>query len=55
MPNFFINVKERGAKKAAGNIGSLTGSIKKMAAQVAVAGIAIVSITAVTKVHIRTL
>ena len=40
MPNFFINVKERGAKKAAGNIGSLTGSIKKMAAQVAVAGIA---------------
>jgi len=40
MPNFFINVKEKGAKKAAGNIGTLTGSIKKMAAQVAVAGIA---------------
>ena len=37
MPNFFINVKERGAKKAAGNIGLVTGSMKKMAAQVAIA------------------
>ena len=37
MPNFFINVKEKGAKKAAGNIGTLTVSMKKMAAQVAIA------------------
>ena len=37
MPNFFINVKEKGAKQAAGNIGVLTGSMKKMAAQVAIA------------------
>ena len=40
MPNFFINVKEKGAKKAAGNIGTLTGSMKKMVAQAAVAGVA---------------
>jgi len=33
MPNFFINVKEKGAKKAAGNIKSLTGSMKMMALQ----------------------
>ena len=41
MPNFLINVKERGAKKAAGNIGTLTGSMKKMVAQAAVAGVAL--------------
>ena len=40
MPNFFINVKEKGAKKAAGNIGTLTGSMKKMVAQAAIAGVA---------------
>ena len=40
MPNFFINVKEKGAKKAAGNIKSLTGSMKMMALQA-------VSVTAV--------
>ena len=33
MPNFFINVKERGAKKASKNIGSLTGSMKMLALQ----------------------
>ena len=33
MPNFFINVKEKGARKAAGNIGSLTASMKRMALQ----------------------
>ena len=33
MPNFFINVKEKGAKKAAGNIKSLTSSMKTMALQ----------------------
>ena len=33
MPNFFINVKEKGAKKASGNIKSLTGSMKMMALQ----------------------
>jgi len=33
MPNFFINVKEKGAKKAAGNIKSLTSSMKMMALQ----------------------
>ena len=37
MPNFFINVKEKGAKKAAGNIGLVTKSMKNMAAQVAIA------------------
>ena len=41
MPNFFINVKEKGAKKAAGNIGTLTGSMKKMVAQAAIAGVAL--------------
>ena len=40
MPNFFINVKEKGAKKAAGNIGALTGSMKRMIASAAVAGVA---------------
>ena len=40
MPKFFINVKEKGAKKAAGNIKSLTGSMKMMALQA-------VSVTAV--------
>ena len=40
MPNFFINVKEKGAKKAAGNIGVLTGSMKRMIASAAVAGVA---------------
>ena len=33
MPNFFINVKDRGAKKASNNIGSLTGSMKMLALQ----------------------
>ena len=33
MPNFFINVKEKGAKKASKNIGTLTGSMKRMALQ----------------------
>jgi len=33
MPNFIINVKEKGAKKAAGNIKSLTSSMKTMALQ----------------------
>ena len=42
MPNFFINVKEKGAKKAAGNIKSLTGSMKMMALQA-------VSVTAVVQ------
>ena len=42
MPNFFINVKEKGAKKAAGNIKSLTGSLKMMAIQA-------VSVTAVVQ------
>ena len=40
MPNFFINVKEKGAKNASKNIGTLTGSMKKMVAQLAVAGVA---------------
>ena len=40
MPNFFINVKEKGAKKAANNIGALTGSMKRMIASAAVAGVA---------------
>ena len=31
MPNFFINVKEKGAKKAASSIGSLTKSLGAMA------------------------
>ena len=30
MPNFFINVKEKGAKKASKNIGALTGSMSRM-------------------------
>tara|TARA_R100001530_G_scaffold15576_1_gene13885 strand:+ start:1945 stop:3621 length:1677 start_codon:yes stop_codon:yes gene_type:complete len=42
MPNFFINVKEKGAKKAAGSIKSLTGSMKMMALQA-------VSVTAVVQ------
>ena len=33
MPNFFINVKEKGAKAAGKNIGSLTKSMKMMALQ----------------------
>ncbi|MAH51006.1 hypothetical protein CMI37_34640 [Candidatus Pacearchaeota archaeon] len=33
MPNFFINVKERGAKAAGKSIGSLTGSLKRLALQ----------------------
>ena len=33
MPDYFINVKEKGAKKAAGNIKSLTSSMKMMALQ----------------------
>ena len=33
MPKFIINVKEKGAKKAAGNIKSLTSSMKMMALQ----------------------
>ena len=40
MPNFFINVKEKGAKKASGNIGALTGSMKRMVASAAVAAVA---------------
>ena len=35
MPNFFINVKEKGAKKAAGNMGLVTKSMKRMALQAA--------------------
>ena len=42
MPNYIINVKEKGAKKAAGNIKSLTGSMKMMALQA-------VSVTAVVQ------
>ena len=42
MPNFFINVKEKGAKNAAGNIKSLTSSMKMMALQA-------VSVTAVVQ------
>ena len=42
MPDYFINVKEKGAKKAAGNIKSLTSSMKMMALQA-------VSVTAVVQ------
>ena len=35
MRNFFINVKEKGSKKAAGNIGAMTGAMKRMAIQAA--------------------
>ena len=39
MPNFFINVKEKGAKKAKKNIQGLTGSMRRMASSaMAVAG-----------------
>ena len=33
MPNFFINVKERGAKEASSNIKGLTSSMKRLAIQ----------------------
>ena len=42
MPNFFINVKEKGAKKASNNMNALTGSMKKLALQA-------VSVTAVVQ------
>ena len=39
MPNFFINVKERGAKKASKNVRGLTGSMRGLASSaMAVAG-----------------
>ena len=41
MPNFFINVKEKGAKKAAGNIKGLTSTIAKMAAVITSATVVI--------------
>ena len=40
MPNFFIDVKETGAKKAGKNIGVLAGSIGKLAGTVAIGAVA---------------
>ena len=37
MPNFIINVKEKGAKKAAKNIGGLNKSLGNLASKAALA------------------